>query len=31
MGEATFHCLRMQDNTENIRNTTNFKININPC
>ncbi|MFF8638280.1 discoidin domain-containing protein [Streptomyces pilosus] len=31
VGEATFHCLRMQDNAENIRNTTNFKININPC
>ncbi|GGR01339.1 discoidin domain-containing protein [Streptomyces pilosus] len=31
VGEATFNCLRMQDNAENIRNTTNFKININPC
>ncbi|MFF0486509.1 discoidin domain-containing protein [Streptomyces sp. NPDC004435] len=31
VGEVTFNCLRMQDNAENIRNTTNFKININPC
>ncbi|MEU5217414.1 discoidin domain-containing protein [Streptomyces sp. NPDC020807] len=32
VGEATFNCLRMQDNAENIRNTTStFKININPC
>ncbi|MFI6421833.1 discoidin domain-containing protein [Streptomyces sp. NPDC050842] len=31
VGEATFNCLRMQDNVENIRNTTNFKITVNPC
>ncbi|MFE1269939.1 discoidin domain-containing protein [Streptomyces sp. NPDC058757] len=31
VGEATFNCLRLRDNAEDIRNTTNFKININPC
>ncbi|MFF8837430.1 discoidin domain-containing protein [Streptomyces sp. NPDC015130] len=31
VGEATFNCLRMQDNAENIRNTTNFKLTVNPC
>ncbi|MEU7072429.1 discoidin domain-containing protein [Streptomyces narbonensis] len=31
VGEATFNCLRMQDNAENIRNTTNLKLTINPC
>ncbi|MFI9612011.1 discoidin domain-containing protein [Streptomyces sp. NPDC052023] len=32
VGEATFNCLRMSDNAENIRNTTTtFKLDINPC
>ncbi|MEV6205031.1 discoidin domain-containing protein [Streptomyces sp. NPDC051771] len=32
VGEVTFTCLRMQDNAQNIRNTTStFKINVNPC
>jgi hypothetical protein len=32
VGEATFNCLRMSDNDENIRNTTTtFKLTINPC
>ncbi|MFE7549864.1 discoidin domain-containing protein [Streptomyces gardneri] len=31
VGEATFNCLRMQDNAENIRNTTNLKLTVNPC
>ncbi|MFJ4871389.1 discoidin domain-containing protein [Streptomyces sp. NPDC088757] len=32
VGEVTFNCLRMQDNAQDIRNTTStFKINVNPC
>ncbi|GLJ91124.1 glycosyl hydrolase [Streptomyces poonensis] len=31
VGEATFNCLRMNDNAENIRNTTTFRLDINPC
>jgi hypothetical protein len=32
VGEATFNCLRMRDNAQDIRNTTStFKINVNPC
>ncbi|MFD7438759.1 discoidin domain-containing protein [Streptomyces sp. NPDC059861] len=32
VGEATINCLRMNNNAENIRNTTTtFKLNINPC
>ncbi|MCM1976561.1 discoidin domain-containing protein [Streptomyces sp. G1] len=32
VGEATVNCLRMNDNDENIRNTTTtFKLTVNPC
>ncbi|MGC0334296.1 hypothetical protein RKD23_007286 [Streptomyces sp. SAI-170] len=32
VGEATFNCLRLSDNAQDIRNTTStFKLNINPC
>jgi hypothetical protein len=32
VGEATFNCLRMNGNAEDVRNTTStFKLHINPC
>ncbi|MFI1720627.1 discoidin domain-containing protein [Streptomyces sp. NPDC020489] len=31
VGEATVNCLRTSNNAQDIRNTTNFKLTINPC
>lgn len=31
VGEATINCLRMSNNAQDIRNTTAFKLTVNPC